>query len=91
VIEAAAKLSFWLSSREAAARVARHLGYPIEYALLRIIRKAKVRPVRARGRTAEGWSLGWSLSPLSFEGYAIDLNSDVELCSFENSGGAALK
>jgi hypothetical protein len=65
--------------------------YPPENALLRIIRKAKVRPVRARGRIAEGWSEGSSLSPLSFEGYAIDLNSDVELCSFENSGAAALK
>lgn len=70
----------WLALCEAVTRVAHHLGYPAENALLRIIRKAKVRPVRARGRTAEGGSEGWSLSPLSFEGYAIALDSDVELC-----------
>jgi hypothetical protein len=64
---------------EAVARVAHRHGYPPENALLRILRKAKARPVRANGRTAEGRSMGWSLSPLSGEGYAIDLNSDVEL------------
>src|SRR5262245_40404721 len=80
VIEAAAKLSGWVPWREAVARVARHLGYPTENALPRIIRKAKDRPVRARSRTADGWSVGWSLSPRSGEAYAIDLDSDVELC-----------
>jgi hypothetical protein len=76
-----AKLPCWLPSREAVACVAHHHGYPAENALLRIIRKAKDRPVRARGRTAEGWSVGWSLSPSSGEAaYAIDLDSDDELC-----------
>lgn len=81
MIEAASKLSSWLPSREAVARVAHHHGYPPENALVRIIRKAKDRPVRARGRTAEGWSVGWSLSPHSGEApYAIDLDNDDELC-----------
>jgi hypothetical protein len=44
--------STWLLFREAVDRVARHLGYPPENARLRIVRKAKARPVRAHGRTA---------------------------------------
>jgi hypothetical protein len=67
--------STWLPWREAIDRVAGHLGYPPENARLRIVRKAKVRPVRAHGRTAEGWSVGWSVSPVSVAGYAIDLDS----------------
>jgi len=90
VIEAAAKIPCWLPLREAVARVAHHYGYPTENALLRIIRKAKVRPVRARGRTAEGSSKGWSLSPLSGDGYAIDLDSDVELCLDDMIAGGLL-
>jgi hypothetical protein len=58
-----APTSTWLPWREAVDRVARHLGYPPENARLRIVRKAKARPVRAHGRTAEGWSVGWSVSP----------------------------
>jgi hypothetical protein len=67
--------STWLPWREVVDRVARHLGYPTENARLRIVRKAKARPVRAHGRTAEGWSVGWSVSPVSVAGYAIDLDS----------------
>jgi hypothetical protein len=67
--------STWLPWREAVDRVARRLGYPPENARLRIVRKAKARPVRAHGRTAEGWSVGWSVSPVSVAGYAIDLDS----------------
>ena len=67
--------STWLPWREAVDRVARHLGYPPENARLRIVRKAKVRPVRAHGQTAGGWSVGWSVSPVSVAGYAIDLDS----------------
>ena len=67
--------STWLPWREAVDRVARHLGYPTVNARLRIVRKAKARPVRAHGRTAEGWSVGWSVSPVSVAGYAIDLDS----------------
>jgi hypothetical protein len=72
-----ASTSTWLPWREAVDRVARHLGYPPENARLRIVRKAKARPVRAHGRTAEGWSVGWSVSPVSVAGYAIDLDSDA--------------
>ena len=39
--------STWLPWREAVDRVARHLGYPTENARLRIVRKAKARPVMA--------------------------------------------
>jgi hypothetical protein len=67
--------STWLPWREAVDRVARHLGYPTENARLRIVRKAKGRPVRAHGQTAEGWSVGWSVSPVSVARYAIDLDS----------------
>jgi hypothetical protein len=69
--------STWLAWREAVDRVARYLGYPTENARLRIVRMAKNRPVRAHGRTAEGWSVGWSVSPASVAGYAIDLDSDA--------------
>jgi hypothetical protein len=62
---------------EAVDRVARYLGYPTENARLRIVRMAKNRPVRAHGRTAEGWSVGWSVSPASVAGCAIDLDSDA--------------
>jgi hypothetical protein len=67
--------STWLPWREAVDRVARRLGYPPENARLQIVRKAKASPVRAHGRTAEGWSVGWSVSPVSVAGYAIDLDS----------------
>jgi hypothetical protein len=67
--------STWLPWREAVDRVARHLGYPPENARLRIVRKAKARPVRAHGQTAGGWAVGWSVSPVSVAGYAIDLDS----------------
>ena len=70
-----APTSTWLPWREAVDRVARHLGYPPENARLRIVRKAKARPVMAHGRTAEGWLVGWSVSPVSVAGYAIDLDS----------------
>ena len=72
-----ASTSTWLPWREAVDCVARHLGYPPENARLGIGRKAKARPVRAHGRTAEGWSVGWSVSPLSIAGYAIDLDSSA--------------
>jgi hypothetical protein len=49
VIEAAAKLSSWLSSREAAARVARHLGCPLEAAEWQIVSEGKGGRVKARG------------------------------------------
>ena len=70
-----APTSTWLPWHEAVDRVARHLGYPPENARLRIVRKAKARPVMAHGRTAEGWLVGWSVSPVSVAGYAIDLDS----------------
>ena len=63
--------STWLPWREAVDRVARHLGYPPENARLQIVRKANAHSVRAHGRTAEGWSV----SPVSVAGYAIDLDS----------------
>src|SRR5215471_6888911 len=72
-----APTSTWLPWREAVDRVARHLEYPPENARLRIVRKAKARPVRAHGRTAEEWSVGWSVSPVSAVGYAIDLDTDA--------------
>jgi hypothetical protein len=70
VIEAAAKLSSWLSSREAVACVARHLGYPTENARLRIVRYVRVGRI-TRGRTAEGWLV--SLFPAAWhEGADLD-------------------
>ena len=70
MIEAAAKLSFWLSSREAVARVARHLEYPTENAGYEIVRYVRARRI-TRGRTAEGWLV--SLFPAAWrEGADLD-------------------
>jgi hypothetical protein len=44
----------WLPAREADVRVARHLGYPIANARVRIVRYVRTRQVRMRGRNAEG-------------------------------------
>jgi hypothetical protein len=49
VIEAAAKLPPWLPSREAVARVARHLGCTPEEAELQIVAKGRDGRVKARG------------------------------------------
>ena len=49
VTEAVAKLSPWLSSREAVARVARHLGCTPEAAELQIVGKGKAGRIKARG------------------------------------------
>jgi hypothetical protein len=65
-----------LLAREAVARVADHHGYPPENALLRILRMAKVRPVRVYRQTAEGWSGGWSLVSVWGEYATIDLDND---------------
>ena len=77
MIEAATKLSSWLSSREAVARAARHLGYPTENAQLRIVRYVRARRITC-GRTAEGWLV--SLFPVVWrQGADLDA-ANLELC-----------
>ena len=76
MIEAAAKIPRWLPSREAVARVACYLGYPIENAQLRIIRYVKAHRIRMRGRTAEGF-----LVYATGHGREIDWGDEsIELC-----------
>jgi hypothetical protein len=53
VIEAAAKLSSWLSSREAVARVARHLGCTLEAAERQIVDAGRGGRIKARGLVAD--------------------------------------
>jgi hypothetical protein len=53
VIEAAAKLSLWLSSREAVARAARHLGCTPEAAERRIDDVGRGGRIEARGMVAD--------------------------------------
>ena len=49
MIEAAAKLSSWLSSREAVACVARHLGCTLQAAERQIVDAGRGGQVKARG------------------------------------------
>ena len=53
VIEAAAKLSSWLSSREAVAHVARHLGCTLEAAERQIVDAGRGGRIKARGVVAD--------------------------------------
>ena len=53
MIEAAAKLSSWLLSREAVARVARHLGCTLEAAERQIVDAGRGGRIKARGVVAD--------------------------------------
>ena len=70
MIEATAKISGWLPSREGAALVAHHLGCMPEAAQLQIIGEGKDGWIKAWGLTVEGWPV--SPLPAAWNGM-IDL------------------
>src|SRR5262249_61300048 len=76
VSEAAAKIPCWLPSREVVARIARHLGYPIENARLRIVRYVKARRIQMRGKNAGLLVYATGYGPIDWGDESIELCLD---------------
>src|SRR5262245_58076803 len=66
----------WLPAREVVARIARHLGYPIENARLRIVRYVKARRIQMRGRNAGLLEYATGHGPIDWGDESIELCLD---------------